>query len=72
VASRNVGLEKEISDRTIRVNTTHSALTAGDREIAEKLAKLAGGGLELQAWGVVCWPSCPWLSERLAGSRKIS
>jgi len=46
--------EQEVSDRQTATREERAAREAEDQRIRERMADLAGGGLRLQTWGVVC------------------
>jgi hypothetical protein len=46
--------EQEVSDRQAATREERAAREAEDQRIRERMADLAGGGLRLQTWGVVC------------------
>jgi hypothetical protein len=46
--------EQEIRDRQAAAMEEQDARMAEDQRIRERMADLAGGGLRLQTWGVVC------------------
>jgi hypothetical protein len=46
--------EQEVSDRQAATREEQAAREAEDQRIRERMADLAGGGLRLQTWGVVC------------------
>lgn len=58
-AGRQIGIlnawhEQEVRDRRAATEEERTARMAEDQRIRDRMADLAGGGLKLQAWGVVC------------------
>ena len=52
--SLTVSHEREVRDRQAGVEREWAERTAEAQAIRDRMATLAGGGLRLQAWGVVC------------------
>jgi hypothetical protein len=50
----NTWHEQEVRDRQAATQEERAARMAEDQRIRDRMADLAGGGLRLQAWGVVC------------------
>jgi hypothetical protein len=54
IATLNASHEQEVRDRQAATEEERKARMAEDQRIRERMADLAGGGLRLQTWGVVC------------------